>query len=488
MLGLLSQLLARWKLPVSTRTCAALRVSLALGAMNELLVVGPAWDWLGSEGPARTPTLASIFSSEMGRVCLFHVLPAEPVWWLGWLAALCLAVGLFTPLSGWLLWLVLVSVRNRVAWAYMDGGLQVIPAALFWANFLPLGDLWSLDQRIRKRPPREWTDSWPVRLVQFQICLIYVQSGYYKLLGEQWVSGRVMEIILSNPHSARIDTLGLENIAIFSLLCHLAAWVTIFWELTFPLGLLHRQVRRVYLLIGISLHLVLEVAFNIGAFPISMIALYPAFYEPSSPPPGRPRGRGRALIAGGLFLLFCALPDRQLLTAGSKGASNVPGLFALDGLAVKVSQSVTRSLPGIWLWKVATLIGMDHKFTTFAPVVATFTTAYQLVECSPIDPARLIWSSVPSDSRGFVTDPIFPIRMVEIMAAGANSHARIYLFLESYQHQLQLRPDQWLELREFWINLPPPRPYREHLLPGRVWVLNQGRLEPIGQGSQMPLP
>ena len=60
----------------------------------------------------------------------------------------------------------------------------------------------------------------------------------------------------------------------------MATYITLFWEMSFPIMLFHRWTRRVALLMGVFLHLGLWVALELGPFSWVMLASYIAFLDP----------------------------------------------------------------------------------------------------------------------------------------------------------------------------------------------------------------
>ncbi len=208
------------------------------------------------------------------------------------------SMGLGTTV-GWALFLVLLA-----AFVALVVGLLVevaVPLAFagsiiqaFW-NPLPLAAshrvmicllfclLWSDSGRtlslVRSDASARWLSSqvWPLRLMQIQIALIYSNSGFAKLMAEPWRDGTAVHyaVRLNFLHRLPIGTPD------FWPATAVATYVTLVWELTFAVLLLHRWTRRIALASGICLHVGMFTLLELGTFPWVMLAGYLAFLPPA---------------------------------------------------------------------------------------------------------------------------------------------------------------------------------------------------------------
>src|SRR5262249_49915647 len=69
---------------------------------------------------------------------------------------------------------------------------------------------------------------WALRLLFVQLALVYFFNGLYKLAGEGWRDGTVLHYVLGNAGWAR------WYVATPLWLDRLGAWLTLVWELGFP--------------------------------------------------------------------------------------------------------------------------------------------------------------------------------------------------------------------------------------------------------------
>lgn len=212
----------------------------------------------------------SLFNLPLGHYGVFY---SYSLFLLGIFAAIAMLIGWKTRLAAIITWVVLVSLWNRNP-LLLDGDDAVLRVITFYLIFSPCGRVWSLDAHQGDKP--QLAASWPLRLIQFQIALLYFISGWVKFHSTEWLDGTVLQYVLSHPHYSRFNLSVLFDSAWFvGLLAFITAFIR-WWELLFPFLLLNRYLRRLSLLIGVLFHLGLLVFMNLRWFPMIMLALYPA--------------------------------------------------------------------------------------------------------------------------------------------------------------------------------------------------------------------
>ncbi|MCI0349188.1 MAG: HTTM domain-containing protein, partial [Acidobacteriales bacterium] len=108
--------------------------------------------------------------------------------------ALGLLVGYRTRLLAVLNFLLVLSVHERNVYV-LTGADTAMRVLSFWMMFIPLGDYYSMDSF---RCPKDYRSAFafPVRLIQFQVALIYLVAGLLKLSGEAWQNGEALFYVL----------------------------------------------------------------------------------------------------------------------------------------------------------------------------------------------------------------------------------------------------------------------------------------------------
>jgi hypothetical protein len=206
------------------------------------------------------------------RYSLFQLFPSDLGIWTGhWvlIASLAaLAVGFYPRVSATIAFVLHVSFLHRNM-ASIFGIDMISTFFLLYFCFV------RLDAR-RGSLARALT-SVAFRLGQLQICIIYAYSGLEKVKGPAWWKGEAIWDVMANSQLARMD---------FSWLAHLplvivaATYLTLAWEVYFPVLVWLKPVRRPMLLFGAALHVGIAIALNIPFFGMLMIISYALFLTP----------------------------------------------------------------------------------------------------------------------------------------------------------------------------------------------------------------
>jgi Vitamin K-dependent gamma-carboxylase len=198
---------------------------------------------------------------------------------VGIVSAALLTVGWHSRMAAGVTWLVWVSLWNRNP-LVLDGDDAVLKLMCFYLMLSPCGNCWSVDAYLHKKPKS--VAVWPLRLVQFQVALIYFVSGWVKFHSPEWQDGTILQYVLIHPHYSRWDGWTIiGNPFMASMLAQLADFIR-WWELLFPLLLLNAHTRKLSLTIGILFHLGLLLTMNLRWFALIMVSLYLALLPANS--------------------------------------------------------------------------------------------------------------------------------------------------------------------------------------------------------------
>jgi hypothetical protein len=167
----------------------------------------------------------------------------------------------------------------------LSGAFEVRSAVLFGLMWADCGGKWSIDSWLASRrgvvehsrgDPRLL--AWPLYVIRFQVAVIYLSTGLYKLGGVQWRHGTALHYVLNNNAFARFPTPPSPE---WTTLLVLGTYLTLLWELAFPLLVAFRRTRVPAIGLGIVLHLGMWITMELGPFPWVMLASYLAFLSPS---------------------------------------------------------------------------------------------------------------------------------------------------------------------------------------------------------------
>lgn len=179
-----------------------------------------------------------------------------------------------------------------------NGGDVVIRIVLLFCVFASLSRHWSIDawwcrrrgvtsiypMTLARRVPgsvRAAAHNTAVVLCGYQVVLVYVNSGIFKLMGDEWLEG-----------SALYYALNLDVFRVFPALSDLAwqitpfvlvgSWVSIWAQVFFPVLLLWKPTRYAALLVIMGMHLGIGFFLGLWPFSLAMIALDLVFVRDAS--------------------------------------------------------------------------------------------------------------------------------------------------------------------------------------------------------------
>jgi hypothetical protein len=227
------------------------------------------------------------------------IMPADGAWHLGpWLVAqglghtagvafrscllacyACMAVGVGTRVT------VPATFLASCAlvwwnWLPLSGAQALLHDLIFCVMFADSGAVWSFDawRRTGRRgaTPPALQPIWPLRLVQYQLSLLYLSTALWKLANPEWRSGLALHYVLNGATYRRTPWLLPAELFAGTVLL---TYFTLFWELTFPV-LIWSRLRPVVLWCGVALHVGMWVTMEVGVFSPTILAAYVAFLDP----------------------------------------------------------------------------------------------------------------------------------------------------------------------------------------------------------------
>lgn len=212
-------------------------------------------------------------------VSLFAVAPESHALLLGHAIAFSAAAVLFTAgvlprVSAIVISYINVSLQYRNPFILNSGDrLFQIVAAL--AVFMPLARRWSLTSVVRhklKKPDLPLGTDFGARLIQLELAYVYISSFIAKVSNSRWRSGIALRDVLSSPVFAEWPAyLGWFPIVAF------LTYMTLAFEIGFPLLVWFKKLRPWFLLWGIAFHAGIDALMIIPMFSMVMIVCYPAY-------------------------------------------------------------------------------------------------------------------------------------------------------------------------------------------------------------------
>jgi hypothetical protein len=240
----------------------------------------------------------------------FHV--TDPRWMVvvhvGILVCMLLfALGLWTPVTGMVTWLGMLSYVNRATTTFfgMDTIMNVLVLYLTLAHLFarPETAALSLDRLLwRFRTGRRAgatagagdtlssSATFAIRLMQIHFCIIYLASGLSKLMGSAWWNGTAVWGTVANPEFTALHLRRYHEMMVW-LTQHRVLWelgitggtaYTLALEIGFPFLVWNRRLRWIMVSGAVLLHTGIAVFMGLHGFSLMMMALLLSFVPPAT--------------------------------------------------------------------------------------------------------------------------------------------------------------------------------------------------------------
>jgi len=250
--------------------------------LNVLFEIGNIADFYGPEAIVSLETVSSRIRHF--HFSLFHLFKeslatAYGIYFFTLISLMMVTIGYYTRVFLFFSLIGLVSLHMRNTWilSSADVLIRCIFFILIWSpcyNVLSI-DSWLANKRGEPKPVN--ASQWTWRLIQMQIAVVYLWTFWSKVKGENWIDGSAVY------YATRLETM--RNFTIPWLLdtkviIKFLTWGTLAIELALGTLVWFKKTRTVVILLGISLHLGIEVAMAIPFFEWIMIVLLMNFYTP----------------------------------------------------------------------------------------------------------------------------------------------------------------------------------------------------------------
>ncbi|MCG8422518.1 MAG: HTTM domain-containing protein [Proteobacteria bacterium] len=270
--------------PRDTRVCDVIRIGYSFLLLINVLVLAPDLErWFSESGVL--PFAASRAVVDSDTLTVFQWLPRED--WALWSCYLIMIAQIVMLMIGFLsrvqaicvfIWFVSFSHRFMFLW---DGEDNVFRLLGFLLIFCPIGRYYSIDRKIRAPSPDHDgpRPAWGLRLIQFEMSLIYLSTAWEKLNGPEWLMGTALYYV-----SRLDDVFGRFPVIpwLFETLwvVKLMTWSVLLVECFLPFGLWFKETRRAAIVLGFMLHLSIDYLMVLFLFQWIMMVGLLSFTEP----------------------------------------------------------------------------------------------------------------------------------------------------------------------------------------------------------------
>lgn len=199
------------------------------------------------------------------------------IWFCLLVAAIFLAIGLFSRISAIIAWfLYLTAVNSSALVTYGVDNFTAI--GLFYLLVAPFPDRISLDQVLWKSPIKDQhLHGFFRRVLQIHVCIIYFFGGLTKCLGPGWWTGQSMWMALTRPP---FNVLPLSIVDSGRTLLPLIGIAVCLLEIGYPVFIWPKKTRLIWLVAIVGMHIGIGVTMGLYLFALIMIILNLAAFAP----------------------------------------------------------------------------------------------------------------------------------------------------------------------------------------------------------------
>ena len=200
-----------------------------------------------------------------------------------------LVLGICPRLSAFCGWLAAVSYAYRNM-DILHSGDNLLRIGMFFLIFARTGGCLSLPRAIRRwlswpADPEEGSSpglvpAWPQRILQVQLCILYLVAGIWKATGPTWRHGTAVGLVLQLGEFQRFP---IPDVVMTPVMSRVMTYGTLAFELGFPVLIWVPSLRLPVLLSGLAFHAGLDWAMNVQLFQWMITAYYLLWLKPISP-------------------------------------------------------------------------------------------------------------------------------------------------------------------------------------------------------------
>lgn len=196
------------------------------------------------------------------------------------IASVLLCVGCWTRVVAIVVWFLLMSFERRNPWVMNSGDVLILNLA-FYLMLAPAGASLSVD-RWRRHRDDFWSFPsravWPLRLIQIQLCLMYLVTVWDKVQGSTWNDGTAVSYALRLTDLTRFAVP--PSIAHSVLASNLLGYGSLAIEFGLAVLVWNRKARPWILCLGILLHVSIDLTIEVGFFSFAIITAYVVWISP----------------------------------------------------------------------------------------------------------------------------------------------------------------------------------------------------------------
>ena len=265
--------------PADPRAYALVRMALAIGGAVNLIDLWPhRFELYASSGMIPLDAVhasmngiryLSVFDhvgSDAGVTAIFVAAAASLV---------ALGLGVFPRVAAALVFVWHLSSSHRAP-PIVHGWDHILRAYSLLVLVSPMPNVWSLGRRGQRTGPTEAPPAYGLRLMQWQLAIIYMTTVWQKVPDAYWRNGQLLAYFSVSLFSRTPTAVLLVR---HEWLSAVGTYVSLAIEAAIPWLLWFRRTRPLGLLAGFGLHFLVAVTARIAIFSTCMLIPYAAFLE-----------------------------------------------------------------------------------------------------------------------------------------------------------------------------------------------------------------
>ncbi|CAB9516127.1 Vitamin K-dependent gamma-carboxylase [Seminavis robusta] len=274
-----------------------IRIAYSIAALGNVILTGLDFKDFFLPSTSRIPLKEGRLTIDQDTWSIFEFLPqTDTVYWVAyWLLfshVVLLGLGIAPRFQAVFVffWTCMFRHHNNIIWDDED---TIFKQLAFYLIFFPLDryTVWTFFKRESKKEEEASWPMWPFRLMQIQMCLVYLSTGLLKWKGNEWIDGSALWYVvhldelygnLFNPH---------WMFGYYSVLKFLT-WQTLVSEVACPILVWFDRTRSFALIMIFLFHLGLDLSMNLNFFHWIMSVGWLSFYvQPEKSENGGPPTR-----------------------------------------------------------------------------------------------------------------------------------------------------------------------------------------------------
>ncbi len=268
-------------MPVSNKILAFFRIAVAIFCIFQIGSLYPdLLNLFGEQGFVRREILEVLLEDYMPRIhwlsdqlILIGISEVETIFGLFYAYILVLglmAIGFKTRCFSILAWFIHLLFFGSGD-IFMYGADYVTTSCLFYCMLMPVGNHFSLDNLLKKKQLNAKLNTvFPIRLLQFHLCLIYFFGGTSKMIGVHWWNGEGIWRAMMLPDFYQFDMSWLAN---YPMVLIVMGWTVLLFEVGYPFFIFYRKTRAIWLFGIIGMHIGIGLFMGLYQFAAIMIIM-----------------------------------------------------------------------------------------------------------------------------------------------------------------------------------------------------------------------